>query len=81
MEIDPQWFHTMETDPFHCSGHIQFHIVEGALSSEVTLGYPRHSLDRASAPRARGGAAMGKSEPHPYGLDPPGVRMGFGQKV
>ncbi len=27
MEIDPQWFHTMETNPFHCSGHTQFHIV------------------------------------------------------
>ncbi len=47
------------------------HVVgEGALSSEVTLGYPRDSPDRASAPRARGGAAMGKSGPHPYGLDP-----------
>ena len=34
------------------------------------LGYPRHSPDRASAPRAHGGAAVGKSEPHPYGLDP-----------
>ncbi len=43
---------------------------EGALDSEVILGYPRDSPDRASAPRARGGAAVGKSGPHPNGLDP-----------
>ena len=27
MEIDPQWFHTMETDRFHCSDHTQIHKV------------------------------------------------------
>ncbi len=27
MEIDPRWFHTLETDPFHCSGNTQIHIV------------------------------------------------------
>ncbi len=43
---------------------------EGALDSEVTLGYPRDSPDRASAPRARGGAAVGKSGHTPMALTP-----------
>ncbi len=31
MEIDPLWFQTLETDPFLCSGFIQFHIVKVAF--------------------------------------------------